>query len=163
MLAPDPGRLPNLPPPPAGETLRLSVDGLPPYKERRFSIRNPRHKDHGRFLALREAATRAMAGRAWVTGPVGLAMWVFAPSLDRDLLEYVGGVMDTLDGSHGPEFTYLPIVCQDDCQVVLGEFHHVRSDEVRYEMQLSFLGAEAEGREGELPNNPLQRTGSAGR
>ena len=90
-------------------------------------------------------------------------MWVFAPSLDRDLLQYVGGVMDTLDGSHGPEFTYLPIIYQDDCQVVLGEFHHVRSDEVRYEMQLSFLGAEAEGRESELPNNPLQRTPARGR
>lgn len=47
-----------------------------------------------------------------------------------------------MDGSHGPEFTYLPIVYQDDCQVVLGELHHVRSDEARYELEIRFLGSE---------------------
>ncbi|HBQ38253.1 MAG TPA: hypothetical protein DD714_04510 [Candidatus Omnitrophica bacterium] len=69
--------------------------------------------------------------------------------------------MDTLDSSHAPEFTYLPIVYQDDCQVVLGEFHHIWSDDVRYEIEPSRLGDEAERRESELPNNPLP--GSAGR
>jgi hypothetical protein len=67
-------------------------------------------------------------------------MRILAPALERDLLDYVGGVMDALDGSHGPGFTYLPIVYQDDCQVVLGDFHHVRSDETRYELELGFLG-----------------------
>jgi hypothetical protein len=90
-------------------------------------------------------------------------MWVFAPTLERDLLAYVGGVMDTLDGSHGSEFTYLPIVYQDDCQIVLGDVHHVRSGEMKYEMQLSFLDAADDSGERELPNNPLQGTGSAGR
>ena len=163
-LAPHPGRLPNLPPPQTGETLSLSVEGLPPYKERRFSIRNPRHKDHARFLALRKVATKAMNGRAWVTGAVELTMCVSAPTLERDLLEYVSGVMDTLDGSHGTAFTYLPIVYQDDCQIVLGEFHHVQSDELRYEVSLRFLGAPRKvASKKSLPNNPLQRTGSASR
>lgn len=94
-VAQQPGRSLNLPPPQAGETLGLSIDGLPPYKERRFSIRSPRHKDHRRFLALREVGTWAMAGPAWVTGPVRLAIRVFSPCLERDLIEYVGGVMDT--------------------------------------------------------------------
>jgi hypothetical protein len=66
--------------------------------------------------------------------------------------------MDTLDGSHGTAFTYLPIVYQDDCQVVLGEFHHVQSDELRYEVVLRFLGAEGREVEKPLPNKPLQRT-----
>ena len=38
-LAPDPGCLPTLPPPGAGETLRLSLKGLPPYKERRHPVK----------------------------------------------------------------------------------------------------------------------------
>ena len=31
---------------------------------------------------------------------------------------YLSGVMDTIGGSHGPSFIYLPIVYLDDCQVV---------------------------------------------
>jgi len=41
-----------------------------------------------------------------------------ATDLDRySLNDYMGGVMDTLDGSSGQTFTYLPIIYQDDCQV----------------------------------------------
>ena len=71
---------------------------------------------------------------------------------------YVSGVMDTLDGSHGPGFTYLPIVYQDDCQVVLGEFHYIQSDETRYEVLLTFLGSDGDEPE-RLPNRPLERPG----
>ena len=102
-----------------------------------------------------------MNDRTWVTGPVRMSMSVFAPKLERSLLEYVGGVMDALDGSHGPEFTYLPIVYQDDCQVVLADLHHVQSDDMRYELEIGFLGDEDDERQ--LPNIPIQRPGSAGR
>jgi hypothetical protein len=104
-----------------------------------------------------------MNGRAWVTGPVGLTMWVFAPKLERGLAEYVDGVTDALDGSHGPEFTYLPSVYQDDCQVVMLALHHVQSDNVKYELEIRLLGADDENGERELPNKPLQRAGSAAR
>lgn len=61
--------------------------------------------------------------------------------------------IDALDGSHGPGFTYLPIVYQDGCQVVLGDSHHVGSQKVRYEIEISFLGAEANVRQKWLPSN----------
>ena len=60
-----------------------------------------------------------MDGRAWYFGAIALDMTIFGPThLDRwRLNDYMGGVMDTLDGSSGQTFTYLPIVYQDDCQV----------------------------------------------
>jgi hypothetical protein len=88
-------------------------------------------------------------------------MWLFAPTLERDLLDYVGGVMDALDGSHGQGFTYLPIVYQDDGQVVLGDYHHVRSGETRYEVELRFM--ETEVRAKGFSSNALQGPGSGGR
>ena len=74
------------------------------------------------------------------------------------MLDYVSGVMDALDGSHGPGFTYLPIVYQDDCQVVLGEFHHVTSEETKYEVVLTFLESNSVERS-RLPNKRLERPG----
>ena len=63
-----------------------------------------------------------MAGRAWVFGPVAVNITLLGPSNDgSSLVDYMGGVMDTLDGSSGPTFTYLPIVFEDDCQVVRSE------------------------------------------
>ena len=63
------------------------------------------YRIHGRARLLHEA--------------VGLDLDVHAPNLEpgRALVDYVGGVMDTLDWSHGTHFTYLPIVYNDDCQV----------------------------------------------
>jgi len=68
----DPGPLPTLPAPTAGQTVAIEVEGPPPYKDMRFSIRNPRHRHHARFSALRAAAIRAMGGRSWYAGAVGL-------------------------------------------------------------------------------------------
>ena len=60
-----------------------------------------------------------MGGRAWVFGPVAVSITLFGPSNGgASLVDYMGGVMDTLDGSSGLTFTYLPIVFEDDCQVV---------------------------------------------
>jgi hypothetical protein len=60
-----------------------------------------------------------MAGRTWSHDAIGLDLDVHAPTLEpgHALVDYLGGVMDTLDGSHGAHFTYLPIVYNDDCQV----------------------------------------------
>lgn len=139
-LVPDPGQLPRKPAPKAAERIRFSVSGLPPYKDSRFSIRNPKHPKHKSFLELRTAATRAMNGRKWYDGPVELKLVVRSKFLKRPMLDYVGGVMDTLDGSHGPSFTYLPIVYQDDCQVSdIASSHFVRCDMQSYTVEVLFL------------------------
>jgi hypothetical protein len=60
-----------------------------------------------------------MDGRAWVFGRVELHLVVRSPEpLNHyGLNDYLGGVMDTLDGSSGYTFTFLPIVYEDDSQV----------------------------------------------
>jgi hypothetical protein len=146
MLSPDPGPLPHLPAPLPGEQICLRVRGLPPYKDISFSIRNPRHRHHQRFVDLRQAATRAMGGRAWYTGSVGLKLNIHAPILDRNRkwADYLGGVADTLDGSHGFSFTYLPIVYQDDCQFAMISGRFVEgSTEAWYEAIFDFLDDDA--------------------
>ena len=64
-----------------------------------------------------------------------------APGFERNkvLLDYVAGVMDSLDGSHGVEFTYLPVVYEDDCQVALGSSKLTKSDHQFYELVITFL------------------------
>ena len=64
-----------------------------------------------------------MGGRAPFRGAVGLDLNMHAPVFEKSksLVDYVGGIMDSLDGSHGVEFTYLPIVYEDDCQVASGQ------------------------------------------
>lgn len=149
----DPGPLPTSLAPRAGDAVEFRVSGLPPFKDTSFSIRNPRHKHHDRFVRLRSAAVKAMAGRAWSHDAVGLDLDVHAPSLEpgRAMVDYLGGVMDTLDGSHGAHFTYLPIAFNDDCQVCDGasEFH--QSEEEGYSVRVRFLA-----------NTPLQPTGFTG-
>jgi len=136
----DPGLLPTRPAPRPGETLLLEVPGVPPIKTRRQSIRNQGHPQHSSFITLRKAALTAMAGRAWYLGPVGLGLTVFGPrSLDRwSLVEYLGGIMDTLDGSSGPTFTYLPIIFEDDCQVCESRTRWVKNSESSYRLKLVF-------------------------
>jgi hypothetical protein len=142
VLPYDPGPLPTLPAPAQGEVLELAVDGYPPFKDVKQSIRNRKHPCHADFKTLRNAAIKAMAGRAWYFGPVGLDLTLYAPSLprNRNLLDYVGGVMDTLDGSSGCTFTFLPVVYEDDCQVALGNMQLIESKDVRYTLKITFLG-----------------------
>ena len=141
VLPYDPGPLPTLPAPAPGESLDLVIDGYPPFKDVKQSIRNRKHPRHGDFKTLRDAAIKAMAGRAWYFGPVGLDLALYAPSLppNRSLLDYVGGVMDTLDGSSGCTFTFLPIVYEDDCQVALGNMRFFESQTVHYSLKVTFL------------------------
>ena len=137
----DPGSLPTDAPPKPGDSLSISLTGLPPCKELGRSLRSVEHPRYAAFVALRRAAVEAMRGRAWYRGPVQLHVAVYGPSLpeNRRLLDYVGGVMDTLDGSHGPTFTYLPIVYEDDCQVAAGRHQFIESTSEGYEVNVVFL------------------------
>jgi hypothetical protein len=137
----DPGPLPTLPAPAAGEAIEIAVDGYPPFKDVKQSIRNRKHPCHDDFKKLRIAAIKAMAGRAWYFGPVGLDLVLYAPALPpkRTVLDYVGGVMDTLDGSSGCSFTFLPVVYEDDCQIAIGNMRFVESSSVHYTLKLAFL------------------------
>lgn len=139
-LYPDPGVLPTKPSPIPGEKIVINLSGLPPFKDTRFSIRNPKHPKYDSFVRLRQAAIEAMSERKWFDGAVKMTVTIFSKPLARSLIEYVGGIMDTLDGSHGSNFTYLPIVYQDDCQVSLGKYKFVESDEERYTVEIIFLG-----------------------
>jgi hypothetical protein len=140
MQPPDPGKLPCLPAPNDGEMVVFEVDGLPPYKERNASIRNPKHRFYSRFILLREAATKAMAGRRWFDGPIQLHVIIRASGLEDavGLNDYIGGIMDSLDGSHGTHFTYLPIVYQDDCQVSAIASSFSQSTFTNYRIQIIF-------------------------
>lgn len=143
----DPGVLPTKLAPLAGESVTIRVEGLPPYKDEHFSIRNGRHKIHDRFKTLREAAIRAMDSRAPYRGPVKLDFDMHAPAFEvgRALIDYTGGIQDTLDGSHGMEFTYLPIVYEDDCQVYAGRSTLIRNSNEFYELRIMFVGEMVDG------------------
>ena len=90
-------------------------------------------------MTLREKAIDAMNGRAWYDGPVKIEFTLFAPQLEYSLNDFFGGITDTLDGSHGFTFTYLPVVYQDDCQVAVAQSHFVESTDIFYELRITFL------------------------
>ena len=141
LLPDDPGVLPTSPAPLKGERLSIELAGLPPYKQIRHSIRNVTHPRYDAFVALRTAATLVMAGRAWYFDAIGLDLTIYAPRLHEgcSVVDYMSGIMDTLDESCGRTFTYLPIVYQDDCQVALGSLHFEQADEERYRLAIEFL------------------------
>jgi len=140
-LYPDPGKLPDKPEPKPGSKIKLKVSGFPPYKDIKFSIRNTKHRHYERFANLRSTAIINMKGRKWYDGPIEINLKVHAPDLEenKDHIDYTGGVMDTLDGSHGPSFTYLPIVYQDDCQVSIGRYTFIKSSKIFYTLEIVFL------------------------
>jgi hypothetical protein len=141
LLGYDPGVLPTQPPPVAGERVELWVDGWPPWKNEHFSIRNARSPQYAAFTALRRAATEAMGGKAWYRGPVRMELEFWGPVVDRKrTIDWYGaGVADTLDGGHGETFTYLPIVFEDDCQIVQSIVRFHEAPIARYRLAFSFL------------------------
>ena len=143
----DPGVIPTAPPPRAGDSILLHVEGLPPFKDWHFSVRNPRHRIHSRFMVLRQAALKAMGARAPYRGPIRLDFVMNAPEFEpkKKLLDYADGIQDTLDGSHGTQFTYLPIVYEDDCQVCVGENIFRQSTEIFYEIRIQFMSDTGDG------------------
>jgi hypothetical protein len=140
-LFPDPGPLPTKPKPGRGQKILLRVPGLPPCKDVSFSIRNIKHRHNKRFMQLRREAVKAMGGRSWSSGAIELRFTLFAPCLEkgRDLLDYLSGVLDTLDGSHGFTFTYLPTAFQDDCQVCAVRSRFRRNKRAYYRVEIIFL------------------------
>ena len=143
-LFPNPGSLPVHPAPKPGDKLRIKVEGIPPYKDVHFSIRNPKHPKYKSFADLRDAATKAMKGRKWYEGPVRINFTFYAPKLEKAMVDYLGGIADTLDGSHGMCFTYLPIVYQDDCQIVEIGTEFIVSQKTKYIVEIFFLALEIE-------------------
>lgn len=137
----DPGVLPTKAPPAVGEVIKLTIQGLPPYKDTSFSIRNARHRSHSRFTVLRQTAITGMNGRAPFRGAVSLTLAMHAKDLEKgkSITDYMAGIMDSLDGSHGVEFTYLPIVYEDDCQVADGQERFVEDVAEWYELEITFL------------------------
>ena len=140
VLPYDPGTLPTRPAPKPGEYLQIEVEGLPPVKDRNRSIRNRTHPLHSRFLKLRSAAAAAMGGRAWVFGRVRIQLTVRSLENQEEywLSDYLGGIMDTLDGSSGRSFTFLPIVYEDDCQVRGSDTWWEESSEPSYSLRILF-------------------------
>ena len=136
----DPGVLPNLPAPQPGESIVIEVMGLPPIKDLRRSIRNRNHPLYSSFMLLRCAAIEAMAGRAWVFRPVELRVTIFGPTGQArwTMPDYLSGIFDTLDGSSGRTFTYLPIVYEDDCQVYAAQIEWVDAPETKYRVEVLF-------------------------
>ena len=136
----DPGVLPTQHAPQAGEGFELAMEGLPPRKNRSRSIRNTTHPYYDRFVRLRASAIHAMDGRAPYRGIVGLELTMSCKEQFRwdALTEFMGGVMDTLDGSHGSTFTYLPIVYEDDCQVSMGNIATQPSKDEFYKLKVTF-------------------------
>ena len=142
LLPYDPGVLPTKPPPPKGTIIEFEVDGYPPYKDKSFSIRNVKHRNYNRFIKLRECGTEAMGGRAWTHRPISVEFLLFAPVLEKGkrVLDYWAGVEDTLDGSSGPTFTYLPVVFEDDCQIaVMKVCRYIRSKQTKYTLRFEIL------------------------
>jgi hypothetical protein len=137
-IHPNPGNLPTGAPPEPGDKLVIRVKGNPPIKDISFSIRNPKHPKHNTFKTLRFQATKAMAGKRWYTGAVELIFTYHAKDLNRNLVDYISGIMDTLDGSHGETFTYLPIVYQDDCQICSCIAHFKQDNETWYTVEIIF-------------------------
>ncbi len=130
-----------MPPPRPGEVIEITGAGYPPKKDLSFSIRNVKHRKYQAFVDLRRKAIEAMDGRAWYDGPVELDFILYGPTVTPyyEVIKYAGGVSDTLDGSHGPTFTYLPVVFQDDCQVVVWRVRYVESNETWYKIKITFL------------------------
>ena len=137
-----PGVLPTKPPLKKGDVIAFEVDGYPPYKDEAFSIRNVRHRDYNRFVRLRKAGTKAMHGHAWACcGPISMEFVLYAPEFEenRQLLDYAAGIEDTLDGSSGPTFTYLPIIFEDDCQICNAKVSFAESNKIKYKLRFKIL------------------------
>lgn len=137
----DPGPKPTKPPPAPGSKIVFEVAGWPPWKDISFSIRNSRSRQYSQFMRLRRVAIAAMAGRARYEGPVELDVRICGPeeARKRSLTDYMGGIMDALDGSHGATFTYLPIVYEDDCQVSDVRAMFRRAAEPSYRVKVVFV------------------------
>jgi hypothetical protein len=89
--------------------------------------------DHGRLPIEptpevgERISLKVMRGTKWSDGAMALRLNDVRSESEKGTIlidyHYQGGVFDTLDASHGFEFTYLPLILQDDCQIVRAESH----------------------------------------
>ena len=81
-----------------------------------------------------------MNGRAWVSSEVEILLTIRSPKemSIHSRSEYLGGIMDALDGGSGFTFTYLPIVFEDDSQVSSCRIDWKKSLEASYLIQIVF-------------------------
>jgi hypothetical protein len=88
-----------------------------------------------------------MAGRKWYEGAVRLELLYLCPQGGSvpELHPYLSGVMDTIGGSHGPTFVYLPIVYLDDCQVAESSLRREIAPTESYEVTIEFLSGSLQG------------------
>ena len=82
-----------------------------------------------------------MKGRAPYDDAISIHLELSAPTLEngKALVDYLSGVMDSLDGSHGQTFTYLPIIYEDDCQVVSSRCEFIEAAVASYRLHIAFL------------------------
>ena len=83
-----------------------------------------------------------MDGRAWYFGSIRLSVLLYVPEREEpniSVFDYVGGIEDTLDGSSGVHFTYLPVVYEDDCQIVDAQYEKQASDRWHFVVNIKFM------------------------
>jgi len=141
FLSYDPGIIPKKPSLKVEDKIEIVVEGYPPYKDSSRSIRNIRHKYYERFVNLREEAIKIMGGRAWTHQAIGMYVEIHAPDFEKNktLTDYCGGIADTLDGSSGYTFTYLPIVFEDDCQICKSSAKFIHDENIWYKIKIEIL------------------------
>lgn len=121
------------------DKIEIHVIGIPPHKERSRSIRNAKHPRHNRFLKLRKIAKKAMGKRNYYLGPVSIEMKYIRKKGKKKMWDYMSGIFDTLDGSHGFTFHWTPIVFLDDSQVVTTRMEHKTGERDEYFLKIKFL------------------------
>jgi len=119
--------------------IKFIVEGIPPYKDFSRSIRNYQHPDHDRFLKLRKTAKVAMKNREYHRGPVAIKFHYIRKEGKRKIWEYLSGILDSLGGSHGFTFHWVPIVFLDDCQIQKIHISQETGKRDRYLLEIIFL------------------------
>jgi hypothetical protein len=136
ILPYDPGALPTRPAPLKGDVIRIEVQGLPPPKT--ISAVDPQCKpSNAHIIHGTETCCDCRDGRSRLGFRSSRAEYYAVWSVDSGL--YMGGVMDTLDSSSGTTFTYLPIVFEDDCQVVQSEVKRQDYPTNKYIIEVTIL------------------------
>ncbi|BBO17274.1 conserved hypothetical protein [Candidatus Brocadia pituitae] len=100
-----------------------------------------RSQFESQFIKLCNAGIAAMNGRAWSHASIRMDFTLYAPSFERKrtMLDYIAGVGDTLDGSSGFTFTYLPIVFEDDCQICHWNSRLIKSSKTKYVLRIEIM------------------------
>lgn len=134
------GIIPIKPAPLKNEIIQFKVEGVPPIKQWSFSLRNIKSSQYQAFEKLRIAALAAMNERAWYEDEIILDITIYMKDISKvSLNPYVGGIMDTLGGSHGFAFTFSPIIYQADMQVTAVTYDKKQSNIDKYSIKVTLL------------------------